>query len=223
MGEPLKNESSVEEIKPVEEAKIAKFTEFETKYNSDITQLSQFKNIVGALPDLLEFTYAEGPDTYFVRPDRQDGSFGRYRVATHPHETKYAQWTTKYKPAGAKTNVSRLEYNWRVDGTPSQEIIDGAIADGWTYNFRIVKQCHIYRFAPVTLVFYSVKEDGVNKEDYYVEIEITEETIHELTEDQAWEIIKKYEKILEPIGVNAQKRLRRSLFEMYRKEIKKET
>ena len=205
--------NTVEEAK-VEEPKIARLTEFETKYNSDIAHLSQFKSIVEALPDPLNFTYAEGPDTYLTKPD---GSFGRYRVAKYPSDTKYAQWTLKLKPAGAKNNISRLEYNWRVDGTPGQEILDGAAAMGFTFNFRITKQCHIYEFKDATLVFYSVREDGVVKEDYYVEIEITEDTIHELTEEQAWEIIRKYEKALEPIGVNAQKRLRRSLFEMYRK------
>jgi len=201
----------------VDQPKIARFTEFETKYASDIGQLSMFKSIVEKLPGLLEFTYAEGPDTYLTKPD---GTFGRYRAAKYPHGTKFAQWTLKYKPSGAKNNISRLEYNWRVDGTPEQEILDGATAMGFTYNFKINKQCHIYRFEPVTLVFYSVKEENSEKEDYYIEIEITEETVHELTEDMAWDIIRKYEKILEPVGVNAQKRKRLSLFEMYKKEIK---
>lgn len=200
-----------------EESKIARFTEFETKYNSDICNLSAFKAIVETLPNLLEFIYAEGPDTYMTK---SDGSFGRYRAAKYPHGTQYAQWTLKLKPVGAKNNISRLEYNWRIDGTPSQEILDGAVAMGFIFNFRISKQCHIYRFPECTLVFYSVKEDDSTKEDYFIEIEITEETIHELTEDQAWEIIRKYEKILEPVGVNAQKRMRRSLFEMYRKDTK---
>lgn len=197
------------------EEKIARFTEFETKYSSDIGQLSQFKSIVENLPGLLDFTYAEGPDTYMTKPD---GSFGRYRKAKYPHGTTYAQWTLKLKPVGAKNNISRLEYNWRVDGTPEQEILDGAEAMGFTFNFKISKSCHIYRFPECTLVFYSVREADSSKDDYYMEIEITEETVHELTEDQAWEIIRKYEKILEPVGVNAQKRMRKSLFEMYRKD-----
>lgn len=200
-----------------EETKIARFTEFETKYSSDIANLPTFKTIVEALPGLIEFTYAEGPDTYMTKPD---GSFGRYRKAKYPHDTQYAQWTLKLKPAGAKNNISRLEYNWRVDGTLPQEILDGAVAMGFSFNFKISKSCHIYRFPECTLVFYSVKEEGATKEDYFVEIEITEETVHELTEEQAWEIIRKYEKILEPVGVNAQKRMRRSLFEMYKKDIK---
>jgi hypothetical protein len=125
-----------EEVKE-EGPKIARFTEFETKYNSDISNLSQFKSIVEGLPDLLEFTYAEGPDTYFTKSDE---SFGRYRVAKYPHDTKYAQWTLKFKPVGAKNNISRLEYNWRVDGTPAEEIIGGAIGMGYVFNFKITKQ-----------------------------------------------------------------------------------
>ena len=207
----------MDKINLTEEAKIARFTEFETKYSSDISNLPIFKSIVETLPGLIEFTYAEGPDTYMTK---SDGSFGRYRKAKYPHGTSYAQWTLKLKPLGAKNNISRLEYNWRVDSTPSQEILDGAVAMGFNFNFKINKSCHIYRFPECTLVFYSVKEEGSSKEDYFVEIEITEETVHELTEDQAWDIIRKYEKILEPVGVNAQKRMRRSLFEMYKKELK---
>ena len=210
-------EDKVLEVEKTEEIKIARFTEFETKYNSDIGMLSPFKSIVESLPGLLEFTYAEGPDTYLIKPD---GSFGRYRAAKYPHGTQYAQWTLKFKPVGAKNNISRLEYNWRVDGTPAQEILDGAEAMGFKPCFKINKACHIYRFPECTVVFYSVKEEGSDKEDYFIEIEIAEETIHELTETQAWEIIRKYEKILESVGVNAQKRVRRSLFEMYRKDIK---
>lgn len=197
------------------EEKIARFTEFETKYSTEIEYLSGFKAIVENLPGLIDFTYVEGPDTYMTKTD---GSFGRYRAAKYPHGTTYAQWTLKLKPVGAKNNISRLEYNWRVDGTPAQEILDGAVAMGFTFNFKINKACHIYKFPECTLVFYSVKEANSTKEEYYIEIEITEETVHELTEDNAWEIIRKYEKILEPVGVNAQKRMRKSLLEMYRKE-----
>jgi hypothetical protein len=150
----------LEELK-ADEPKIARFTEFETKYSTDISHLSSFKAIVENLPGLIDFEYAEGPDTYMTK---LDGSFGRYRRAKYPHGTQYAQWTLKFKPVGAKNNISRLEYNWRVDGTPAQEILDGAVAMGFTFNFKISKQCHIYRFPECTVVFYSVREDGSTKD-----------------------------------------------------------
>ncbi len=38
------------------------------------------------------------------------------------------------------------------------------------------------------------------------------------TEEQAWDIIAKYEKLLENIGLSAQKRMRKSLFAMYKRQ-----
>ena len=74
--------------------------------------------------------------------------------------------------------------------------------------------CHIYNFEDATLVFYTVK-DG-SKLDHFMEIEVREDM--EFTEDQAWAIIRKWEKELEPLGITAQNRLRKSLFDMYRRE-----
>lgn len=193
--------------------KIPKFSEVETKYRTEVGIMPAFKRIVEALPGLIEFIYAQGPDTYYTRPD---GSLGRYRAAQFPtKENKFAQWTVKEKREGAKNNIFRFESNWRVDGTPEDEIEAGAEKMGYRFNFKINKQCHIYKFEDATLVFYSVREVNSLKEDYFIEIEVTEETIHHLNEDQAWEVITKYEKILEPTGISPQKRLRKSLFEMY--------
>jgi adenylate cyclase class IV len=56
--------------------------------------------------------------------------------------------------------------------------------------------------------------------DNFVEIEVSEEKISSMTEKEAWAIIEKYERALEPVGLTAKNRLRKSLFEMYRREIK---
>lgn len=201
----------------IEKTKIPKFSEVETKYRTDVSAMASFKNIVEMLPNLLSFQYCQGPDTYYTRVD---GSLGRYRVGQFPTQTdKFAQWTVKEKREGAKNNIFRFESNWRVDGTPDDEIAAGAEKMGYRFNFKIMKQCHIYKFEDATLVFYSVREVESLKQDYFIEIEVTEETIHHLTEDQAWEVITKYEKILEPTGISPHKRLKLSLFEMYRQEI----
>jgi hypothetical protein len=38
-----------------------------------------------------------------------------------------------------------------------------------------------------------------------------------MTEKEAWAVIEKYEKLLEPVGINAYKRLKKSLFEIYKR------
>jgi hypothetical protein len=198
-----------------DESLIPRFTEFETKYRTELDQQMRFKTIVEDLPGLEGFKYAQGPDTYYTKPD---GSFGRYRRGQFPWSDKFAQWTRKQKRDGVKNNVQRFESNWRVDSTPQEEIHAGALNEGYQLNFEILKSCHIYYFNDATLVFYTVREKGTTNFDHFIEIEVKEETIHRLTEEQAWGVITKYEKILEPVGVNARKRLQKSLFEMYRKE-----
>ena len=71
-----------------------------------------------------------------------------------------------------------------------------------------------------TLVYYSVVDttDGAQKnEQHFLEIEVSEEMIGDMTEDQAWVVLTRYEKLLEAVGINPQKRLRKSLWEMYRR------
>ena len=62
-----------------------------------------------------------------------------------------------------------------------------------------------------------VTSENKNSESHFIEIELNESTIYNHTEEEAWTLLMKYEKMLEPLGIHAQKRLRKSLFEMYRR------
>lgn len=200
-----------------ENQNIARFTEFETKYRVEGDLIYKFKEIVESLGEAYDFIYVQGPDHYFVRDDSR---FARYRKADGD-KTGRAEVTFKLKPVGAKNNISRKEYNWRVDNTPFEEISEGLEDQGYRFNFKITKMCHIYKFKDATLVFYTVKDDR-GKLDHFVEIELDEETIHHLTQDAAMDKIRKYEAVLAPIGVSYRGRLTKSLFEMYVKENKDE-
>ena len=192
-----------------------RFTEFETKYRVDGKLEQPFKNLVMSLEKDLgkwDFTYAEGPDHYYTK---SDGSFGRYRKAINQ---KMSWWTMKEKPLGAKHNVKRKEVNWRVDGTTFETIEAGALMQGYDFNFKIWKSCHIYKFKETTFVFYRVTDD-YNNQDHFIEIELDEDTIHNLTENEAWDKIRKYEKMLESLGISHRNRITKSLFEMYKKDI----
>jgi len=203
-------------MEDVENKNLDPHTEFETKYrvNGDIEQ--PFKFLIMSLEEKLgkwEFTYAEGPDYYYTKSDR---SFGRYRKAINQ---KMAWWTMKEKPEGARHNIKRKEVNWRVDVTPYNTIHEGAVMQGYSLNFKIYKVCHIYKFKEATFVFYRVIDSDTNKPDHFIEIELDEETIGSLTTSEAWEKIKKYEQLLEPLGITYRNRLNKSLFEMYRRDM----
>jgi adenylate cyclase class IV len=190
--------------------------EFESKYRVEHNIVLPFKMIVEKMSTFKEFVYAEGPDEYFIKDDL----FARYRKEANKGPNARAELTIKIKPEGAKNNIIREEYNVRVDGTPRETIVKFLNALGFEYNFTVMKSCFIYRMEDATLVSYTVADitDGNFKnEDNFVEIEVSEEQIHTMTESQAWEILTKYEKALEPLGLSAQKRLKRSLFEMYKR------
>lgn len=202
------------------EDNIPQHTEFETKYRVEPHLLTEFKKIMNDLKGLEKFIYVEGPDYYFTKTN---GDFARYRRPSHGLDNGRSEVTIKVKPEGAKNNIIRKEVNWRVDVTPEDAIREGLRLMGYRPNFSIWKGCHIYNFADATLVFYSVFDttDGKpSKTDSFVEIEVSEENVSNMTEDQAWAIIVKYEKALEDIGLNPQKRLRKSLFEMYHRDEK---
>jgi adenylate cyclase class IV len=189
-------------------------TEFETKYRVEPHLLTEFKRIMGTIPGLEKFLYVEGPDEYWVR----DGDFARYRRPEHGLDNGRAELTMKKKMEGAKNNIIRREWNWRVDGTPPETIREGLKDLGFTFNFSVWKSCHIYNFDDATLVFYTVYDTTngkASKTDSFCEIEVSEEHVSKMTEKEAWTIIEKYEKILEGIDIHPRNRMRRSLFEIY--------
>lgn len=201
--------------------KIPQYSEVETKYRTTVSMLPTFKRVAESIQDLRRFTYAEGPDEYFVNP-KDPSSFARIRYSEHPDKDGkyYRQLSRKKKFEGHKDNVFRQETNLFLSENEVEEIRQDVKISGSFFNFKIHKYCHIYDFKDATIVFYSVREEGTTKEDFFIEIEVDEKTIHNLTEKEAWDVIHKYEKILEPVGVVPDKRLKKSLFEMYRKDVK---
>jgi predicted adenylyl cyclase CyaB len=199
-----------------ENDKIPEYTEWETKYRIDGHNLFLFKQVVSQLSGVLHFLYVEGPDFYYINPDRE--GFARYRKPSFGLDNNRAEITVKFKPKNAKNNIIRKEINVRVDNTPQDAVKELIQSMGYEFNFSIYKSCQIYKMHDATLVFYTVYDttDGKPKnQDSFVEIELDEEKIKDMTEKEAWAVIEKYEKILEPIGINSHKRLRKSLFEMY--------
>lgn len=205
--------------------------EFETKYRVEDQNLIIFKQILDGLPEDKKFIYVEGPDFYFTYPKwwfdhnpqwDSSGTFGRYRKPSYGLDNGRRQVTCKYKPKDAKNSIQRKELNINVTAETSEStIFEQFQCHGMQFNSSIIKNCHIYKLVDATLVFYTVYDttDGTPKKaDNFVEIEVDEDTIADKTESQAWEVIVKYEKLLAAVGLNAQKRLKKSLFEIYRRD-----
>lgn len=208
------------------------FIEFESKYSVEDHLLIEFKQLIENLNEKASFIYIEGPDVYYTYPSwwlannaqwDPEGTFVRYRKPSYGLDNGRRQVTWKYKPVGSKNNISREELNWNLTNDVSEKVIVRQIEQsGAQFNFSIVKNCHIYKLEDATLVFYTVYDttDGKPKKaDSFIEIEVCEEKIATLSSEQALNIIIKYEKALESLGINARKRLKKSLFQMYKRAV----
>jgi len=182
--------------------------ELEVKFRIGLEKQFEFKNLVSESGDFT-FLYVESDDIYYVN---DDGDFLRYRFSDDKKE-KRAELTFK-KKLNEHNNNKRIEVNLRVDPNTPELVGDFAEGLGYKRNFRINKSCHIYKKSDVTVVFYTVQcENGTI--DHFIEIEVAENA--GFTEDEGWGIIREWERKLEPLGIKPQNRLRKSLYEMYRR------
>lgn len=184
--------------------------EVEVKFRVDGALVYEFKQLVQALPGLKEFIYLESDDIYHVKGEE----FLRHRYDIKNLAGRQ-EITYKLKQ-NPNNNINRIETNVRVDGNTIENIEVFCKNLGFERNFKIAKLVHLYVFEDACLPFYTVIDEDSNA-SHFIEIEVNEELLHSITEDQAFDIIKKYEALLAPLGITARNRLRLSLFEMYRK------
>ena len=242
---PCRKYQLIKVVAMEENQEILKYCEFETKYRTEENQRYPFKKIMQDDLGLVgpKFLYVQSGDEYLTldldkrinkfidsKADIQSGyheiikdlikgfieeelgmpKFLRHR-ASDDKKTKQNEITFKKKHKSSN-NIRRTEINLRVDNSDAGTIREFCEGIGYKYKFDVSKFWDIYYADDAVLVFYSVKDDH-GKMGHFIEIEVNEEM--DFTEDEAWTIIKKYEKILEPVGVKASKRIRKSLFEMY--------
>lgn len=187
---------------------VPEHSEFETKYKAKAEELIAFKSKAeGLVPN--QFIYVQGWDYFFVK---EGSPFIRVRVSDYKMDKTgqyYIQLTSKEKRDGAKNNILRKEINLQLDGNDKSTIFAFLQMIGYKQSFRIWKVCHIYVFDNATLVYYTVVDEK-GREDSFIEIELDENK--PVTEEEGYRIISVYEAIL---GLTAQQRMKRSLFEMY--------
>lgn len=195
------------------------FLEIETKYDASGIDRTTFKQLVATL-GRHKFRYVESSDLYYTKGVED---FLRYRLPSD-NEGGRSELTFKKKHKEAN-NVVRTEVNLRVDPTSPGTVKAFCLGLGYEFNFSILKYCDIYDFDDANLAYYTVI-DETGKPASFIEVEANEFVIGVLyasgqavrtTQEQGWAIVQKYEKLLAPLGINAQKRMKLSLFERYRK------
>jgi predicted adenylyl cyclase CyaB len=192
--------------------KETKFLEIETKYDASNINRVDFKILVKSI-NPKSLIYVESRDVYFIKTADE---FVRYRMPVENNDDPRAELAFKKKHA-QNNNIVRTEVNLRVDGNSPETVTAFIEGLGYKRNFSVYKMCDIYYFDDCNIVYYNVVDDD-NRHASFLEIEVKEDA--GIDEEQAWGILQKYEKLLSPLGINAQKRKKLSLFEMYRRDSK---
>lgn len=187
------------------------FKEIETKYRAqDIKLLDFIKRAEELKPDSQLQTGSF--DHYYTKDT--DALFIRYRAGTRP------ELTMKVKSTDSN-NFVRVECNLPLekhqDPTEQRYVVDKFCQMlGLTHNFSIYKTCFIYFWGNYNLVYYVVYDAELKEKDRFIEIELNEK-IEWPTEEAAWNELLAIEKSLDSIGIKPQRRIRLSLFEMFKK------
>lgn len=193
------------------------FEELEYKYRADNISLTQFKALMGDA-GVIKQVVVSSWDIYYVS-EKDENSFQRLRMGTSPELTK------KVKTVNAN-NWQRVEVDLPLDPDRiTEETVTKYVGlDGYKENFRIFKSCDIHFLEHLNFVYYVVYNHNWVEIGRFIEVEVNKSSVQTLEAQSAGQAMAKLrqgEKYLEPLGINAQNRLKKSLFELFKKEVQK--
>lgn len=182
------------------------FKEIETKYSANGIDINKFVDLVAPLNP--NWVMVSSFDDYFTNPA---GEFIRYR-----YTDSHGELTIKRKTTDTNNN-NRVEVNLKTEGKNFNTVNAFAGLLGYKLNFSIYKTCKIAILDRIVLVYYVVYDEKLNELQRFIEIE-AQENYNWSSEEEAWAEVLKYEKMLEPLSITPKNRLKRSLFEIFKKD-----
>ena len=193
-----------------------KIQELEYKYRADGISLAKFQ-IFAEEQGPVKVVYVGSYDTYFSLIDKNSSitttglEFVRYRQGTKP------ELTIKIKTKEANNN-SRVEIDLPLTKKATKYLVTAFLKwFGFKENFEVYKDCYIYFYEKIDIVYYIVKsEENGKKIAAFIEIEARKDAKFD-SEEQAWTLVKEMEQKLSVLGITPANRLRKSMWEMFQK------
>ena len=184
------------------------FSELEYKYRADEVGLTEFRNLMESVGYEKQLDVSSW-DTYYTTPNDND-KFQRFRNGVTTELTK------KVKTVDAN-NWHRVEVDLPLDTNRiTEEIVTKYVSiDGYSENFRIWKNCFIYWLPNINFVYYIVYDKNLRETGRFIEVEVNKDRVTGLP--SATDTLNEAEKLLEKLGISYKNRLKKSLFELYRK------
>lgn len=187
-----------------------KYTEVEFKYAAENISLETFTEFCkNRGPE--RFVMAAGYDHFYDHAKDAD-TFCRHRIGPDMN-----QLTFKRKTAD-NNNFVRTEHNIDLDTKVIPEQVEALCQEfGYRHNVSIFKNCFVYTYSWYTLVYYICYNLDMNELGRFVEIEMKED--HKWASDnQPMAELLVIERTCKALGILPQARIKRSLFEMFRKQ-----
>jgi adenylate cyclase class IV len=186
------------------------YREIEFKYNAEDIPLNKFKEFCEGRPNLHRYLHISGYD-HFFHNTKSDDSFCRLRISADQNQLTFKRKTV------STNSYMRTEHNIDLLPTVTQDQIQALCAEfGYKHNTSIFKACFVYKYDYYTLVYYICYNLEMKEAGRYIEIEMDEDYKWS-NEDHAWGELVTMERLCRPLGINAQGRIKRSLFELFKK------
>lgn len=186
------------------------YKEIETKYPANEIKIADFRSLALSL-NPVSSKRAASYDHYF---EKVKNDFIRYRAGERPELTR------KFKMKDSD-NFIRVEINVLLDPNMLEDTrlaVCSKFCDSLDFkpNFSIFKTCEIYFYQKFNVVYYIVYDMELNEQIRFIEIEM-DENYPWPSEAAAWKELLKIEKSFKKIGITPNKRIKESLYEMFRK------
>ena len=187
------------------------YTELEYKYRADDVGLTEFRQYMADVMDTTAYSIdVSSWDHYYT--NGKSVEFLRYRAAADSPEL-----TIKKKINKSNSWVRRevdIELSTSPAGPDRNDMDEFMDILGFKRNFTIYKSCFIYYYKSLVYVYYIVYNEDMKELGRYIEIEVTKGGNHK---DPKGLLAAAEASLEERFGIGARNRLKRSLFEIYRR------
>lgn len=195
-----------------------KVHELEFKYKADHVKLAKFQEFAEeAKPK--KILYVGSYDTYYSPVDKASPfiskglEFVRYRQGTSP------ELTIKIK-LNENNNNSRIEIDLPLSKKVTKYIVEKFLSwFGFKENFEVFKECYIYFYDKIDIVYYIVRDKEEGKQlACFIEIEARKDAKFD-SADEAWQLVKEMEQKMNIFNISAANRMKRSMWEIFKKDL----
>lgn len=186
--------------------------EFELKYDGTAISLQKFQEFAQSNKPLKILEVASWDTYYGSNNPSSEFEFIRFRQGPAPE-------LTIKKKLDPKNNNKRVEIDVPLDpNRVTPETIESFCNQmGFTYSFKLYKVCFIYFYEKIDIVYYTTADAEMKERGRFVEVEARKDYPYE-TPEAAWEEVKAFEQKLSSLGITPQHRMRKSQWELNRKE-----